>query len=350
MGYTISIHTEGDMMVVGHNRRDDVTLKEQHIDHNGIHETWIDRDIREVYHSLFDESVNAYNEKVKSHGQYDRCIQDYYEHIRNDHKKHVVYESIIQVGNAECQPTEEQCRAILKDYLNDYIKNNPTMVVIGAYYHGDEPNGTPHLHLDQIPVARDCERGMRVQNSHNKAIQQLGIEKGHYKNLAHAFQERERDRLEQICKERGLEIERGVCADKRKHVEKDIYMLTKQRENLINDVKDLELIRTADTLKIKSIEDIAIKQQQLDERDQEFEKRRKAYNQHVREKERQLQQRELAVEEKEQLSIEEQANRAMEHLLAEKYRQLEKQYPDLVKQLEYDRNYKPSDNHDDMEL
>lgn len=241
MKTTISLHSQGDAMVVTHNRRDPVTLKEAHIDHDGIHETWIDRDIREFYQETFDDSVKDWNARQKN---VDRRIDDYYAEVRKDHKQHLVYETIIQVGNRDVQPEEPVCREILHDYVEHWQKDNPTMELIGAYYHADEPDGTPHLHLDYVPVARDCTRGMRVQNSHNKAIQQLGITQGHFKNLAHAFQEKERDYLEHICREHGLDVERGVCEKGRQHLDTELYKAQQALSKTIDDINDLDKHKT----------------------------------------------------------------------------------------------------------
>ena len=241
MKTTISLHSQGDAMVVSHNRRDPVTLKEAHIDPDGIHETWIDRDIREFYQETFDDSVKDWNARQKN---VDRRIDDYYAEVRKDHKQHLVYETIIQVGNRDVQPEEPVCREILHDYVEHWQKDNPTMELIGAYYHADEPDGTPHLHLDYVPVARDCTRGMRVQNSHNKAIQQLGITQGHFKNLAHAFQEKERDYLEHICREHGLDVERGVCEKGRQHLDTELYKAQQALSKTIDDINDLDKHKT----------------------------------------------------------------------------------------------------------
>lgn len=43
-----------------------------------------DEPIQKVYHELFDEAVNRYNAKQK---RKDRCITDYYEHLRTGKQK-----------------------------------------------------------------------------------------------------------------------------------------------------------------------------------------------------------------------------------------------------------------------
>ena len=81
-------------------------------------------------------------------------------------------------------PDEEVQKAICKAYVEEFKKQNPNMIVIGAYYHADEMRddgnggfikGALHLHLDYIPVAYKCKRGQRVQNSMNGALIEQGI-------------------------------------------------------------------------------------------------------------------------------------------------------------------------------
>ena len=54
--------------------------------------------IKDVYHELFDEAVERYNEKQK---RKDRCIDDYYEKIRTGKQERLFHEVILQVGNKD---------------------------------------------------------------------------------------------------------------------------------------------------------------------------------------------------------------------------------------------------------
>ena len=86
---------------------------------------------------------------------------------------------MITIGNCEVMPDEEVQKAIYKAYVDEFIKQNPNMKVIGAYYHADEMRddgngalikGAPHLHLDYIPVAYKCKRGQRVSKLNERSI------------------------------------------------------------------------------------------------------------------------------------------------------------------------------------
>ena len=54
--------------------------------------TYIKRDLRELYHELFDTALAEYNAKQK---RADRQIPDYYEHIRKGKKEKMFQEIIV---------------------------------------------------------------------------------------------------------------------------------------------------------------------------------------------------------------------------------------------------------------
>ena len=59
---------------------------------------YCNENIKEVYHELFDEAVERYNEKQT---RKDRCIDDYYEKIRSGKQEKLFHEIIMQVGNKD---------------------------------------------------------------------------------------------------------------------------------------------------------------------------------------------------------------------------------------------------------
>lgn len=250
-----------------HNRRDvRCAEKEPHIDPNGLHETWIDIDLRDFYNQTFAQAVNDYNSRER---HISRRIDNYYNTIANDAKKHLVYEMILQVGNKELAPDPYTARTILSEYVDDFKRNNPNMVIVGAYYHADEE--TPHLHLDVVPIAH-MDRGMALQNSLSGALKEQGIEQGRFKNLTHAWQEQERDHLEQICVAHGLDIERGVCDRERRHLEQRDYKLQQSITHDLQTLDDLNALQIAHDLDIHDLHDFidykAQAQAQLDAQEQ----------------------------------------------------------------------------------
>ena len=58
----------------------------------------------------------------------------------------------------------------MEEYAKEFEIRNPNLKVFNAVIHLDEE--TPHLHLDYVPVAKNLTRGMSVQNSQTKALEQ----------------------------------------------------------------------------------------------------------------------------------------------------------------------------------
>ena len=115
MGYTISYHTGGDKAHQRHNRRDERTVsKEAHIRPHGDFEVWIDENLQDAYKRLFQPAVEDYNRKQR---RSDRRKENYYQEIRKAGKKHLVYETILTVGNAQNLPDSDRVKAVFKDYV-----------------------------------------------------------------------------------------------------------------------------------------------------------------------------------------------------------------------------------------
>ena len=199
MPKSISFHN-GTNWSRGHNIRDErYTNKQEHIDPTLSHLnlTICDIPVRQAYANIFGKAVEEYNAKQK---RTDRKITDYYEKIKADKRKHPVYEVIVQIGDRDDtgQNAEVEKQA-LKIFVEQWESRNPHLRLIGAYIHADEPDGTVHMHIDYIPVA-ECSRGMRIQNSLDRALQQQGFQTENIHQTAQiAWQNREREALNQIC-------------------------------------------------------------------------------------------------------------------------------------------------------
>lgn len=157
--------------------------------------TPLDIDIREAYREIFDESVEEYNSRQK---RTDRKIDDYYRKIAHSQKEKTFHELVIQVGNKDNHADMETSNYVYQRFLEEFIKANPQLKVIGAYIHHDEM--TPHMHLDYIPIA-DYDRGMKKRISNNRAVMQMG-----YKSWE-GWREKQFDMFVGILKERNIERE-----------------------------------------------------------------------------------------------------------------------------------------------
>lgn len=230
MPKTISFHN-GTNWSRGHNVRDErYTSKQEHINpklsENNV--TVTDVPIRDAYKQIFGEAVKEYNEKQK---RADRRISDYYEKIKQDKRKHVAYECIIQIG--DCQDTGNNAkyeRNALLYFAQTWEQRNPNLKLIGAYLHADEPDGTVHLHMDYIPAAK-CSRGMRLQNSLDRALQQQGFNSVNIHQTAQiAWQDSERKALERICKNIGIDVALGQSITPRNHLTTKEYQRAKSEQ------------------------------------------------------------------------------------------------------------------------
>lgn len=199
--YTVSTHC-GKEFHQGHNRRDPrIVDKEGHINPHAHFEIWEDIPVRELYNDYFKFCLEDYNKQQVAKGHPGRQIDDYYMHVKNSKQQNVAYEMIVAVGNKRDHPDDETCRQILKEYADNWERRNPNLVIAGMYYHADE-EGTPHVHITFVPVAR-YEKGLKMRNGWKKALQQQGFEG---KNPQIAWAKSENEYLERICREKGLEI------------------------------------------------------------------------------------------------------------------------------------------------
>lgn len=259
---TISTHN-GSVVHQAHNIRAEKTVsKEEHIDPNGKHETWIHESERHAYHRLFDDSVKAYNE---GQARADRQIKNYYNSVRDDVKKHTSYEMIIGIygkdENGVYQCSEEQGREIMKAFVDNWKERNPNLELIGAYYHADE-QGEPHCHIDYIPVAHGYSRGMETQTGLVKALGEMGFEKVGKVTAQIQWEHRENDYLTKLCQERGLEVAHPK-EEGREHLATETYKATKALESTINNTRDLLSIQDdirSETGKLEATRDKAEKQ------------------------------------------------------------------------------------------
>lgn len=224
---TISTHN-GSSVSREHNRRNEkVVSKEAHIRADGIHETWRDYSVKEAYHRIFDGAVAEYNARQK---RKDRMISDYLKDIRNDSKKHPVYELVVGVYG---EIDNQTCHSILREFAENWQVRNPSLALIGAYYHADEQGSKPHIHLDYVPVGRGYRNGMSIQSSLNKALENMGFEtKG--KNTAQIqWEKRENEYLERLCNARGYSVDHPMRGkEKVEHLDTNIYKLTQAESSL----------------------------------------------------------------------------------------------------------------------
>lgn len=255
MPKTISFHN-GSAWSRGHNIRDErYTNKQEHIDPtltvNNV--TLRDVPVRQAYDEIFGSAVAEYNEKQK---RADRRIDSYYDKIKADKKKKPVYEVIVQIGGkSDTGNSAVAERQALERFAQEWEQRNPNLRLIGAYIHADEPDGTVHAHLDYIPVAK-CSRGMSIQNSLDRALQQQGFQSENiHKTAQIAWQDREREALCAICRELNIDVQRNQgIGQGRKYLSPQEYrraaqeqedMIQRQLKPLQNELEGYQRLSTS---------------------------------------------------------------------------------------------------------
>lgn len=233
--YTISTHV-GHKLSAAHNRRDESSIKDrEHIDRTKKHEVWKDEKVTDAYKRIFGAAVKEYNSKQK---RKDRQIKNYYQQVKSAAQKHPVYEMIVTIGNQNNQPPPSLGKEIMRQFVTDWAKSNPNLEMIGAYYHADE-QGVPHVHVDFVPVARGFQRGLQVQASYTKALEQQGYTRTGRKSDTPQirWQRDQNSRLERLCREHGLSIEHPQKGKELQHLSVEQY---KEQQRLRNQQHQIE--------------------------------------------------------------------------------------------------------------
>lgn len=161
---------------VNHNSR---KFKAENVDgeRSRFNVDYCNENIKKVYHKLFDEALQRYNEKQT---RTDRRIADYYEKIRNSKQEKPFHELILQIGDKENMSAGSEngqlARQILDEYYHGFQERNPNLYVFSAHIHMDE--ATPHLHIDFVPFTTGSKRGLDTRVSLKQALAAQGFKGG----------------------------------------------------------------------------------------------------------------------------------------------------------------------------
>lgn len=202
--------------------------------------------IKDVYHELFDEALERYNEKQT---RKDRKIEDYYEKIRSGKQEKLFHEVIFQIGDKDTMGSKtengELAAKILDEYMKGFQQRNPTLRVFSAHLHMDE--ATPHLHIDFVPFTSGSKRGLDTRVSLKQALNKLGFKGGtRSETELNQWIASEKEQLAAIMQEHGIEWEQ-----KGTH-EKHLSVLDFEKKERSKEVAELE-----ETI-IKSKEELSV--------------------------------------------------------------------------------------------
>lgn len=277
---------------VGHVIDKDFRDREAHVNANGEFEVWVDKGVYNVYKENFEQVIKDYNEKQK---RKDRRITDengdeitaYIKSIKecqrgkrkkviekkmpdgtmqkievsNDNGQRVLYELVVSAGNCnkllddkgrvkytpdghEIHPQRierEINKRALKRFCDEFEATYQNFKVALCAYHADEEYmnakgnmewGIEHAHINFIPVAGGYQRGLAVQASVSKALEQMGFRNridsdGIYRNAYTDFCADAQMRFETILQQEYL---RYYVEDKKMRME---------------DIEELEIIHPA---------------------------------------------------------------------------------------------------------
>ena len=233
--------------VVAHNRR---TYTAENVDPTRTHLNieYCYTPIEQAYHELFDEALAEFNAKQK---RKDRCIENYYEKIRDGKQEKTFYEVIFQVGNKDdmgaAGENAELAKTILDKFYRSFLERNPQLHVYSAHLHMDE--ATPHLHIDFIPFTTGSKRGLSTRVSLKQALADQGIT-GEGRSLTERdlWVQKEKEALAEIMLEHGIEWEQkgeqrehlSVLEYKREKRQEELAELTQQTEQKAQEYSALE--------------------------------------------------------------------------------------------------------------
>ena len=194
------------------------------------------------------EAQNARNEKTR-HTERNRTVEDL---LKNN--KTCPEETLYQIGTMEQSVPPEVLFQIVTEFQEEFDRRFGSHVhIIDWALHLDE--ATPHIHERHV---FDCEnRYGELCPQQEKALEELGVPlpnpdkpKGRHNNRKQTFDAVCRTILFDITKRHGLHLDQEPSYGGRDYLEKQDYILMKQKEQLAAQEQKLEEL----TLKIEDVE------------------------------------------------------------------------------------------------
>ena len=210
--------------------------------------TYCQKNIKAVYHELFDEALERYNAKQT---RADRKIENYYEKIRSGKQEKPFHEIILQVGNKDDMRADSDegrlAAAVLDEYMKAFQERNPNLRVFSAHLHMDE--ATPHLHIDFVPFTTGSKRGLDTRVSLKQALAAQGFKGGTRGDTEWSQWVRsEKEQLSAVMERHGIEWE-----DKGTH-DKHLSVLDYKKEQRAKEIAALETVKAEKESQVESQE------------------------------------------------------------------------------------------------
>ena len=191
---------------VSHNSRQ-FNAKNTDPERTPLNINYCNEDIREVYHRLFDDALERFNDKQT---RSDRRIDDYYEKIRRGKQEKPFHELILQIGNCDdtgaTTDVGAKAKAALDEYYRGFAERNPNLCVFSAHLHMDE--ATPHIHIDFVPFITGSKRGLDTRVSLKQALAAQGFKGGTRRETEWSqWVQSEKEQLAMVMERYGFEWE-----------------------------------------------------------------------------------------------------------------------------------------------
>ena len=185
------------------------------------------------YQNNFSNWLNTRNEKHKKsrHKERIKKMKDL-----QKMERYAPEEVIFQIGNKN--NNDEIDNEIFWEAMSDYLdwfdnEYGENVKLLNCGYHVDET--TPHFHIRQVFLAHDQDGNLMPNQT--KALEELGVQcpdptkkKSRYNNPKMTFTVRNRQKLIEICENRGLEIDTEVKNPSQKHKDLLEYKTQKLEE------------------------------------------------------------------------------------------------------------------------
>ena len=208
----------------------------------------VERQFYETHYSEFIERQNERNAKIR-HTERNRSIPDLL-----SSRKTCPEETIYQLGTKDDHASGEVLLAVVTEFIEEFkARFGDHVHVLDWALHLDE--STPHIHERHV---FDCEnKHGEVAPQQEKALEALGFELpdqgkplSRRSNRKITFDAACRKMLFEIAKRHGLELEEEAEYGNRQYLEKQDYILAKQKEQLAAQQSKLDEL----TLKVSDME------------------------------------------------------------------------------------------------
>ena len=208
----------------------------------------VERQFYESRYTTFIEGQNERNAKIR-HTERNRSIPDLL-----SSRKTCPEETIYQLGTKDDHASGEVLLAVVTEFIEEFkARFGDHVHVLDWALHLDE--STPHIHERHV---FDCENKYgELAPQQEKALEALGFELpdpgkpiSRRNNRKITFDSACRKMLFEIAKRHGLELEEEAEYSNRKYLEKQDYILAKQKEQLVAQQNRLDEL----TLKVSDME------------------------------------------------------------------------------------------------